>query len=273
MSQETLTRWSGKVVLVTGASSGLGKAVAREFAARGAKVVLAARSPQPLEEAAQQIEARGGAALPVPADVTSDQQVAALLEAALGRFGRLDVLVNAAGRSARQEILTASPQDFQDLMELNFYAVVRCTRAAALHLLETGGHVVNIGSLSSKFATRYLGAYPATKFALAAYTQQLRLELGPRGLHVLLVCPGPIARDEVRTYGAEQVAGLPPSAAKPGAGARVKAIRPELLAEKIIRACERRQGELVVPGKARLLAGLMQLWPSLGEWLLRKMTE
>ena len=85
-------------------------------------------------------------------------------------------------------------------MELNLIALVRCTRAAVAHLLARRGHVVNIGSLAAKSAARWVGAYPATKFAVAAYSQQLRLELGPEGLHVLLVCPGPIPRKDERLY-------------------------------------------------------------------------
>ena len=89
-------------------------------------------------------------------------------------------------------------------MDLNLIALVRCTRAAMPQLLEPKGHLVNIGSLAGKTAARYMGAYSATKHAVSAYSQQLRLELGPQGLHVLLVSPGPIARDEPREYSPEK---------------------------------------------------------------------
>src|SRR6185295_17228546 len=128
------------------------------------------------------------------------------------------------------------------------------------------------GSLASKSASRYVGAYPATKFALAAYSQQLRLELEPRGLHVLLVCPGPIARDEPgQDYGA-RTSGLPASAKQPGAGVKVSLIDPDRLAGRIFRACRKRQPELIVPGRARLLFALSQLSPRLGDWIVRRMT-
>jgi short-subunit dehydrogenase len=138
--------------------------------------------------------------------------------------------------------------------------------------LESRGHVVNIGSLAAKMASRYLGAYPASKFALSAYTQQLRLELGPQGLHVLLVCPGPLARDKVRTYGAEEMPNLPDEARRPGAGAKVKPIDPEWLAERILDACLKRRAELIVPARARLLFVFQAISPRLGDWLLTKMT-
>ena len=139
-------------------------------------------------------------------------------------------MVNNAGRSMRGKVLDTTPEQFRDLMELNLIALVRCTRAAAPHLLETRGHVVNIGSLAAKSASRWVGAYPATKHAVAAYSQQLRLELGPQGLHVLLVCPGPIEariRGFIRLEGLEDI---PERARRPGAGVKTKAIEPRWLA-------------------------------------------
>jgi short-subunit dehydrogenase len=138
--------------------------------------------------------------------------------------------------------------------------------------LEHRGHVVNIGSLASKSAARWVGAYPATKFAVAAYSQQLRLELGGQGLHVLLVCPGPIARDDPRLYPLVGLEDVPERARRPGAGVRVGKISPQKLAGAILRACQRRKPELVVPGKARVLFALAQLWPGLGDWLVLRRT-
>ena len=191
-----------------------------------------------------------------------------MIEQALSRFGRLDVLVNNAGRSMRGKVLDATPEQFRDLMELNLLGLVRCTRAAVPHLLRRRGHVVNIGSLAAKSAARWLGAYPATKFAVAAYSQQLRLELGPQGLHVLLVCPGPIQRSDPRLYPLEGLEDIPDRARGPGAGVKTRAIPPERLARLILRACERRRPELVLPGSARLLFAIAQLFPRLGDWIV-----
>ncbi len=260
-------------MLVTGASQGLGREIARAFAAAGATVVVVARGAEALEATAAELSSGTvGEVAAIAADITRDDDVARLIAEVRSRFGRLDVLVNNAGRSARKEILATSPADFHELMELNLYALVRCTQAAAEMLLASGGSVVNIGSLASKSAARYLGAYPASKFAVAAYSQQLRLELGPRGLHVLLVCPGPIARDEVRTYGAEQRSNLPESATRPGGGVQTRAIPPEQLAARIVRAVEQRKPELVVPAKARILFVLQALSARWGDWLVRKKT-
>jgi short-subunit dehydrogenase len=157
-------------------------------------------------------------------------------------------------------------------MELNLIALVRCTQAAMPHLLKRRGHVVNIGSLAAKSASRWVGAYPATKHAVAAYSQQLRLELGSEGLHVLLVCPGPIARDDERLYPLEGLEELPERARRPGAGVKTKAIAPQKLAAAILRACQRRRPELVMPGKARLLFALAQWCPRLGDWIVLRST-
>jgi NAD(P)-dependent dehydrogenase (short-subunit alcohol dehydrogenase family) len=264
--------WRDKVVLVTGGSSGLGQVIAETFAAAGAKVAVAGLEPDAVRAAAEAMGAAGHDALGVAADITRQDEVDRLLAETLGRFGRLDVLVNNAGRSMRGKLADTTPEQFRDLMELNLIALVRCTRAALPHLLERRGHVVNLGSLAAKSAARWVGAYPATKHAVAAYSQQLRLELGPEGLHVLLVCPGPVARKDARLYPLEGLEDLPESARGPGAGVKVRQIPPERLARDILRACERRWPELVVPGKARLLFAISQLWPRLGDWLVLRNT-
>ena len=264
--------WQEKVVLVTGGSSGLGRVIAEAFGAAGAKVVIAALEADAVEAAAAEMRHGGCEVLGVHADVTRQEQVDTLFQRALERFGRLDVLVNNAGRSMRGNAIDTTPEQFRELMELNLIALVRCTRAAVPHLLKQRGHVVNIGSLAAKVGSRWVGAYPATKFAVAAYSQQLRLELGPRGLHVLLVCPGPIERKDVRLYPLEGLEDLPQRARQPGAGAKLRGIEPEKLAGAILRACRRRTPELVVPAKARLLFALSQLCPSLGDWIVLRKT-
>ena len=264
--------WQDKVVLVTGGSSGLGRVIAEQFGAAGAKLVIVGLEAGVLESAVAQFREAGREVLGLCADITRQEEVDALVGQAVDRFGRLDVLVNNAGRSMRGKLLETTPEQFRDLLELNVIAMVRCTRAAAPHLLRQRGHVVNIGSLAAKSAARWVGAYPATKFAVAAYSQQLRLELGPEGLHVLLVCPGPVAREDPRLYPLEGLKGLPERARRPGAGVRVGSIRPERLARDILRACQRRKAELVVPARARLLFAIAQLWPELGDWIVRRIT-
>jgi NAD(P)-dependent dehydrogenase (short-subunit alcohol dehydrogenase family) len=272
VARERRTYWTDKVVIVTGGSSGFGRSLAAAFAQSGANVVISARSFDALETAADELRQYGTKILAIPADVTQTDQVESLVEQTVRHFGRLDALVNNAGKSARGTAIDVSPEEFNQLFDLNFLGAVRCTRAAMPHLLRSRGHLINIGSLSGKSASRYVGAYAATKFALAAYTQQLRLELSPQGVHVILVSPGPIKRgDSGRRY-ADQIEGLPAKAAKPGAGVRLSLIDPDKLSRAILTACRRRQPELVYPVMARLFMAVVQLFPRLGDWLVRKMT-
>jgi len=258
---------------VTGGSRGLGRAIAAVFGDAGAKVVLVARGQQQLEQAAAELSRLGHEVQAVAADITSQADVDRLFETVVEQHGGIDVLVNNAGRSDRGLAHETTPETFRELMELNLVALARCTRAAVPELLKRQGHLVNVSSLAGKSAARYLGAYPASKFAVSAYTQQLRLELSPQGLHVLLVCPGPIVRDELPDYVAETSDDLPPEARRPGGGVKTRAIDPELVAQRIVRACEQRRAELIIPRSARLLFTLMQLSPRLADYLVRLTTS
>lgn len=267
-----MSYWQGKVVLVTGGSSGLGLVIAREFARSGARPVIVGLEADAVAVRSDELREIAGDCLGLCGDVRRQEDVDRIMQSCHEQYGRLDVLVNNAGRSMRGSLRNTSPEQFRDLMELNLVALVRMTQAALPLLLESGGHVVNIGSLAAKAAARFVGAYPATKHAVAAFSQQLRLELGPEGLHVLLVCPGPIARSDDRLYPLENAEGVPEAARRPGAGVKVRSIPPELVARRILEACRRRRPELVIPAKARLLFVLAQLSPRLGDWLIRRNT-
>lgn len=264
--------FANQTAVVTGASSGLGLAVARAFLQQGAFVYLLARDRERLEAAAADLRAISPTVATLVADVTRQADVDAAFAQVREQRSDIHILVNAAGLSDRAAILQTTPDDFQRLWELNFLGAVRCTLAAADNLIATRGHLINIGSLASKVASPYLGAYPAAKFALAAYSQQLRLELGPRGLHVLLVCPGPLLRRDAGQRYDVQARGLPPAARRPGGGARLNLIDPAELSRRILRACERRDPELVVPSKVRFLAAISQLVPRWGDRIILRQT-
>ncbi|MCI0491849.1 MAG: SDR family NAD(P)-dependent oxidoreductase [Planctomycetes bacterium] len=264
--------WRGKRAVVVGASAGLGRAVAGVLAERGARVAMVARGEETLSAAADQVRAHGAETLAIAADVTIQDDVERLAATVHQHWGGTDIVCHAAGRSMRGNALDTPPGTFRELWDINFLSAVRLCQAFAPQLTESFGHIVLVGSLASKVAPRYLGAYPASKFSIAALAQQLRLELAERGVHVLLVCPGPIARDSHAERYIAQSAALTAAAQKPGGGAKVSAIDPRKLTERILRACERRDAELVVPGRAKLLFALSQLSPRLGDWLLRKMT-
>jgi len=268
-----MSTWQEKTVIVTGGAAGLGRSIATAFAGAGARVMIAGRDPQRLATAVRTMRDAGLEVASCRADVTVAAEASALVEATVREFGQLDVLVNNVGRSTRGRLLDVTPADFHALWECNFLSVVNCTRAAAEHLRTSRGHVVNIGSLAAKSAARFLGGYPATKFAVAAYSQQLRLELAEDGVHVLLVCPGPIARPDAGARYDDVAHDIPAAARQPGGGVKVRGLDPDDLARRILHACQRRSPELVVPARARWLFAIQQLWPRLGDWILRRQTS
>ncbi len=265
-----MDQWKDKVVAVTGGSSGLGAALAREFAEAGARVVCLARGEEQLNATVDQIRRSGSLDVQaLVADVTDDQSVSDAVSSIVSSHGRIDVWVNNVGKSLRMALADATVENFEELMQINFYSAVRCTRAVIKELERNSGSLINIGSLASKTGWPYVSPYSASKHALAAYHHQLRLE-GPGSVHFLLVCPGPIRRSDGGSRYADQAAGLPEDAAKPAAGAKVKGIAPNELAKQIRLACEKRKLELVTPWKARIAFALSQLSPWLGDKLLRR---
>ena len=271
--RENMTNyWHNKTVLVTGGSSGLGRVIAEQFAKAEAKLILVALEQDGLDQATEEMRTAGTNVTPIRANITQQEDVDRIFRQVETEHGGLDALVNNAGRSMRGKVLDTTPEQFQALFDLNVLGTIRCCRAAIPMLLKRRGHIVNIGSLAAKSAARFVGAYPVSKFAVAAYSQQLRLELGADGLHVLLVCPGPIKRENERLYPLEGLEGIPDTARAPGAGVKVGKIDPVWLAQKILDYCERRKPELVVPCKARLLFALSQLFPTLGDYLVKKNT-
>lgn len=271
-----MSYWHGKRAVIIGGSSGLGRAIADVLAQHGARLAVVARRPEQLDFAVRELKACGADVFGVAADATSAEDVERLFNTVKGEWGGVDLLCHCAGRSMRGTILATTAEEYRELWETNFLSAFRCIQQFASPLIGSRGHVVLIGSLASKVAAGFLGAYPASKFPLAALAQQLRLETEQRGLHTLLVCPGPIAREEVPGTAARyEGAGpeVPAAAYQPGGGAKMRAINPYWLAGRILRACEQRRAELIVPKRARLLFAISQLSPRLGDWLLKRMTS
>lgn len=264
--------WQDKIVLVTGGSNGLGKVIAQTFGESGAKVAIVGLEAGDVEKTTEEFRAKKIEVEPLVADVTRPEDAKRVVEETVARFGALDALVNAAGRTHRGFLMQTPLEEFQSLWNLNVMGTIACTQAAYPQLVARKGHVVNIGSLAAKSAARWVGAYPVTKHAVAAFSQQLRLEAAPDGVHVLLVCPGPVKRDNPRLYPLKNAEGIPESALMPGGGVKVGKIDPHELALAILKACEKCQPEIVLPRKARLLFAINQICPKLGDWIVKKST-
>jgi NADP-dependent 3-hydroxy acid dehydrogenase YdfG len=194
------TPLAGRVALVTGASSGIGRATAKALAAAGAQVGLAARRAESLEELEEEIAQGGREAIALPTDVTDYAQAEAMARRAEETFGGVDVLVNAAGIMLPAPIAGADPPDWRRIVEVNLLGVLYATRAVLSGMLERGdGHIVNVSSTSGRVATPLFSVYAATKFGLGAFTKVLRKEVHPRRVRVTLFEPGP-TRSELGSH-------------------------------------------------------------------------
>jgi short-subunit dehydrogenase len=180
----------GRVALVTGASAGIGAATAQAFAAAGLRVALCARRKDRLEQLAAGIAARGGEASAHGVDVTDGPAVRAVVDEVATRWGRIDVLVNNAGRGLAATLEQTTAEELRALMELNVVAVLGATQAALPLMRRQGtGHIINVSSIVGRRAVPYRAAYSATKFALGGLSEALRVELTGSGIVVTLVYP------------------------------------------------------------------------------------
>lgn len=182
-----MERFTGKVVIVTGAGSGIGAATARRFGAEGASVVLAGRTREKLEQTAQGMEPQR--TLIQVTDVAKLEQVEALVRAAVDRFGRLDVMVNNAGVAPEGRITEASVDDWRQVMSIDLDGVFHGCRAAMPELLKTRGNIVNVSSVSGLGGDWNLSFYNAAKGGVSNLTRALALDYGREGVRVNAVCP------------------------------------------------------------------------------------
>jgi len=185
--------FSGKVVVVTGASSGIGKETALAFAAAGARVALVARRRKVLEELAGEIIARGGSAIVVPADVSKRRQVKECIAAVEQHYGRIDIVINSAGVLIPATFEQISKTDLRAMLQVNLFGTMYVMQEALRVMKAQGrGSIVNVASLAGRRGITPLGGYCATKFAVVGLTEALRTELDNSDIHIALVEPGVI---------------------------------------------------------------------------------
>jgi NADP-dependent 3-hydroxy acid dehydrogenase YdfG len=180
----------GKVVIITGASMGIGAATARVFADAGAKLILAARSADTLAAVAKSLPAQAETLI-VPTDMTDQAQVKALIDTAYARFGRIDILINNAGQAAVGAVATINPDLYRQIIELNIFGPLHAIQAVVPKMqTQGGGVIINISSNVSKMAIPGIGAYASTKYALNGLSLTARNELAPDNIRVVLFHPG-----------------------------------------------------------------------------------
>ncbi|MCE1200370.1 MAG: SDR family oxidoreductase [Marinilabiliales bacterium] len=252
-----IQQMKGKVVIITGASSGIGKAMAIEFASKGASLVLAARRTELLENLKMSLP--NAEVWVVPTDVSRESDCKQLIEETIQHFGKIDVLINNAGLSMRSLFKDFDLDSFKRLMDVNFYGTVFCTKYALPHLLSTKGSLVGIISIAGHVGLPARTAYSASKFAMRGFLDTIRIEHLQDGLHVLVAAPG-FTASEVR-LSALDARGLPQGETPRN---EEKMMTAEECAKKIVQAVIQRKRSLVmtfVEGKLTVFLG--KFFPSL----------
>jgi short-subunit dehydrogenase len=255
---------AGKVVVVTGASMGIGEAIAKVFADQGANVVLLSRDSGRVEEARGRI-GHPDRTLALSCDVRHREEIDRALGLVMHHFQRVDVWINNAGRGLLDSVETMDMAACRDMFDTNLFGAVAAMQAVIPVMRQQGGGtIINISSVAGHVGLPFHAAYSATKFALNAMGKAARVELKSAGIHVLTVCPG-----YVRTgFGDNEVVGTVKKRVRPGS---VRGIRAERVAQATLQGYLKQKREVVVPWTMHLAIKTYQLFPQLMEWAMARM--
>jgi len=251
-----------KVVIITGGSSGIGKALAERFGEEGSKVVITGRRKEQLESVAASLKEKGIEVLPIVADASVETECANVVSATIESYGRIDVLINNAGISMRALFEDLQLDVFKKVMEVNFFGMVYTTKYALPHIIRSKGSVVGISSVNGRRATPERSAYSASKFAMIGFLESLRSEMLDRGVHVLTACPGFTVTNIRKSalLGNGRVQGYSPADEE-------HMMRPEDVADHIYTAVVRRKRDLLLTLQGKLAVWLNIFFP---RWMDRK---
>lgn len=248
---------AGARLLITGASQGIGRALAESAASRGARVLAVARSEELLQSLAHDVRARGAALDTVVADITSPDDRQRLVAAAEGFLGGLDVLINNAGIGATGHFVEASPERLRRIMEVNFFGLTETTRVC-LPLLRQGQRpaIVNISSIAGKRGIPARSEYSASKFAVQGFSEALRAELSKDGIDVIVVCPG-LTQTNFSQNMLEQRARLKMD--------HMRGMTADQVARAVLRALERGTNEVCLSFTGKLIVFISRFFPRLAD--------
>jgi hypothetical protein len=254
-----------KIVLITGASSGIGRDAARLFAREGCVVLLAARRRDRLVSLKKEIEKEGGSAAAIPVDVSRQSDVKRMAAEVLRKYGKVDILVNNAGYGRLDWLENLSPgRDIEDLIKVNLLGSMLVTRAMLPSMLtHHSGHIINMISVAGLLPAPMYSLYAASKFGLRGFTNSLRREVAPFGIKVSGIYPGPVVTEfSQRTGGDNAVRRI----VKPGPWLYLSS---EFAAKKLVELARRPRRMLIIPWYYRVLLWIDSLFPGLVDWILK----
>jgi len=247
-----------KVVIITGASSGIGLACAKEFSMQGYAVVLAARSLNKLENIQSEIIAYNPDAFIVKADVSIEQDCRVLMDETMKRFGRIDILINNAGISMRALFKDLDLSVIHSLMNTNFWGTVYCTKHALPHILKQKGSIVGVSSIAGYMGLPGRTGYSASKYAMHGFLETVRIEHLKQKLHVMIVAPGFTSSNIRKTALSADgtIQGETPRDEN-------KMMPPELVAKVIYKGIRKRKRQIILTIKGKLAVSLKRIFPAL----------
>lgn len=253
------TEFTDKVVIITGASSGIGRAIALRLASEGARLVLAARRLQPLAELASECRSAGGEAEILETNVTNEGSCRRLIEGTIAKFGRIDVLINNAGLGMHARVVDVNDLSiFDRVMRVNYTGSVYCTCFALPFLQQSNGRIVGVASLAGKSGVPGRSAYAASKHAIAGFFDSLRIELRGSGVSVTVAYPG-----FVDTGFGERALDANGEPLENRVTIREKVMSADRCAELILNAASRRKREIVMTFPAKVGQWIRLIWPGL----------
>ncbi len=249
--------WNNKTVIITGASSGIGKALALELSGKGARLVLAARNVAALEDLSERLKKQHNEVLIIRTDVSKEPDCQHLIEETISVFGGIDVLINNAGISMRALFSEVDLKVLKELMDVNFWGTVYCTKFALPWLLRSKGTVAGVSSIAGYKGLPGRTGYSASKFAIHGFLETLRIENLKTGLHVLIACPGFTASNIRNTARSKDG-----SAQKESPINEDKLMTAEKVARLLLRSVEKRKKFMILTAQGKLTVFLNKLFPS-----------
>ena len=254
-----------KVVIVTGASSGIGKAIAFEYAKNGAKVVLAARNTEKLLRIKLDIEKSGGTAVYVETDVSKKTDCENLINQTIKHFGKIDILVNNAGISMRAAFVKMKLEVIEKVMNINFWGTVYCSKFALPYILEQKGSIIGISSISGLTPLPGRTGYVASKYAMDGFLNTLRIEYMKKGLHVLVVHPG-FTSSNIRNVALNEAG----RSQKETPRNENRMMSAEKVAKIVVHANIKRKRDLVLTMQGKMAVWVYKNFPRLADKLIYK---